>query len=66
MVCSFVKNNNKIEDNRARQQGKSARKHPQYCHIKANLPDNQWVIVHGVLIRWDLNLGIAILSLNIK
>jgi len=35
----LLKIGNKIEDNRA---GKSARKHPQYCHIKANLPDNQW------------------------
>jgi hypothetical protein len=24
------------------EQGKFARKHPQYRHIKANLPDNQW------------------------
>ena len=26
------------------EQGKSARKYPQYRHIKANLPDNQWMV----------------------
>jgi len=25
------------------EQGKFARKHPQYRYIKANLPDNQWL-----------------------
>jgi len=27
------------------EQGKSARKHPQYRYIKANLPTNQWLDV---------------------
>ena len=40
MVFLPVKNSNKIEDNRA---GKSAQKYPQYRHIKANWPDNQWL-----------------------
>ena len=29
------------------EQGKSARKHPQYCYIKANWPDNQWICVEN-------------------